>query len=105
MENKQSSSARADFILIVDSTASMSGCIDGLKRNLGKFVEALTTEIVDESTQSSFQIKDWNGRLLIFRDMDVDGEGGMVNDLPFVNEQGALQTQLNDPPLHTQWRR
>lgn len=75
-----------DFVFLVDGTGSMASCIDALKVNLNLFLEELG------GPQSA--IRDWRGKVVIYRDQEVDGSA-WLEDHPFVhNDKTALQAQI-----------
>jgi len=77
-----------DIVLVVDVTASMGPCIEGLKNNLNSFVDNLKLGI----NQTPL---DWRARVLPFRDVFEDGPDAIDNSNPFVSDTESLKSQIN----------
>jgi len=87
-----------DFVICMDVTGSMDGCIDGLKKSIRTFVDSLTAPVDIEKQNIVFKITDWQGKIFPFRDLDEDMEPeAMIDDFSFVNSAEALKEQLDDP--------
>lgn len=75
-----------DFVFLVDGTGSMSDCIGALRDNLRLFVDHLTS--------ANSPVTDWRGKVLVYRDSDVDGDL-WLEDNPFVHRDAeALRAQI-----------
>lgn len=79
----------ADIVFLVDASGSMSSCIDGLKTNIGVFVDTLTTG----GANNDSPLSDWRARVIGYRDVESDGSNWFV-DQPFVRDAAALKAQL-----------
>lgn len=79
----------ADIVFLIDSTGSMGGCIDGLKKNLNTFF----TTLADASANSGCAIQDWRAKIVGFRDIEEDGSDWLEN-YPFVRDIDQLRSQL-----------
>ncbi len=86
-----------DVVFCIDCTGSMQPCIDGLKANVGRFVETLK-EPVQVDSNTVVKVQDWRARIVGFRDFDEDAEP-LVADFEFVPEAEALRRQLGDPRI------
>ena len=53
-----------DFIFLIDGTGSMDPCMDALKSNINVFL--------DELTGIQSPIRDWRGKVVTYRDQQVD---------------------------------
>jgi len=87
---------KADFVICLDVTGSMAGCIRELGAKMSAFVDALEKPVENEAVH--FSLKDWRGRFLPYRDLNTDGAEAMIESLPFVNSASALRKQLEDLP-------
>ena len=75
-----------DFIFLIDGTGSMGSCMRALKDNISVFFDGLN------DVQSP--VTDWRGKVVVYRDQEVDGSG-WLEDNPFVSNDGAaLKSQL-----------
>ena len=79
----------ADIIFLVDATASMDDCIDGLKNNLNSFF----TTLANASANNGYAIKDWRAKVIAFRDIDYNGSR-WIEVYPFVRDVEQLRNQL-----------
>lgn len=76
---------KADVVLLIDNTGSMSPCIDELKKNIGQnFVDAL-----DGKLTSSQQKVDWRARIVTYGDVEADGLNWIDLSNPFVTDGPA----------------
>lgn len=75
-----------DFVFLIDGTGSMDPCMQALKDNINVFL--------DELTGPQSPVRDWRGKVVTFRDQEVDGSH-WYGDNPFVaNDGAALKAQL-----------
>jgi len=76
----------ADIVFCIDSTGSMTPCIDNVKANIGSFVETIKTSNPNTPL-------DWRAKILGYRDFNIDSEYLIDND--FVTTTEELQNQLS----------
>lgn len=72
-----------DIVFCIDCTCSMAPVLDSIKENIIKFIDVCNDSKVD-----------WRGRIVLFRDSEVDKEW-LENDNPFVSQKENLETQLD----------
>jgi len=77
----------ADIVFLIDVTASMQPCIDALRKNIESFIDRI------ESNNQENPVRDWRGKVVGFRDYEVDDVPYIDND--FVTEASLLKTQLS----------
>jgi len=77
-----------DLVFLIDATGSMAPCISALKENIATFIDSLTTG----DANNARPVKDWRGKVVGFRDYEVDAEPLVDND--FVRDAAALKEQL-----------
>ncbi|MBP7124749.1 VWA domain-containing protein [Myxococcota bacterium] len=88
----------ADIVFCLDVTGSMQPCIDGLKRNVHRLVEALQSPMeVQPGVVAA--VKDWRAKVYGYRDIDADGPLAMIEDFPMVQTAAELRNQLEDPRM------
>ena len=76
-----------DFIFLIDGTGSMDPCMGALKANLNVFLDTLTG--------GQTPVRDWRGKVVVYRDEKVDGTR-WLEDNPFVaNDAAALKAQVD----------
>jgi len=78
-----------DIVFLMDATASMGPCIDGLKKNISTFVDSMC-----DTTNQENPVRDWRAKVVGYRDFKED-PATALEDNPFVTESTAIQTQLN----------
>lgn len=78
----------ADIVFLLDVTGSMQPCIDALVRNIGVFIDTLTTRDANNANP----VRDWRAKAVGYRDFTVDSEPYVDN--PFVRDSTALKGQL-----------
>jgi hypothetical protein len=83
-ENMARRKGIADIVFVLDASGSMQDCIDGLKNNIGSFIDTLS------GPQST--LIDWRGKVVGYRDITFDEEWYV--DQPFVSSAEELKTQL-----------
>ncbi len=75
-----------DFVFLIDGTGSMGACMQALKDNINVFL--------DEVTGPQSPVRNWRGKVVTFRDQEVDGSH-WFEDNPFVaNDGAAFKAQL-----------
>jgi hypothetical protein len=75
-----------DFVFLIDGTGSMGACMQALKDNINVFL--------DEVTGPQSPVRSWRGKVVTFRDQEVDGSH-WFEDNPFVaNDGAAFKAQL-----------
>ena len=80
-------SGLVDFVFLIDGTGSMQPCMDALKKNIATFLDGLT------GLQSP--LRDWRGKVVTYRDHQVDGKI-WYEDNPFVqNDPSQLKAQID----------
>lgn len=72
-----------DIVFCIDCTCSMAPVLDSIKENIIKFIDVCNDSKVD-----------WRGRIVLFRDSEVDKEW-LENDNPFVSQKENLEAQLD----------
>ena len=77
-----------DIVILIDVTGSMTECINAVKTNIGRFIDALTTK----NANNEAPIKDWRMKICGYRDYERDGVSWFV-DNPFVTDVPSLQSQ------------
>ncbi len=84
----------ADIVFCLDCTSSMGGCIEALKKSVGKLVESLGTPRTYGNVVVA--VRDWRVRLFPFRDLEVHSEeDAMVETFDFTNNIQVFLDQLN----------
>ena len=79
-----------DIVFLVDSTGSMSSCIEALRASISAFVDTLTSS----DANGGVLIKDWRIRVVGYRDRDADGSQWLI-DNPFVTDVTEAKAQLS----------
>lgn len=79
----------ADIVFLIDVTGSMQPCIEALKRNVGVFIDTLTTKDANNTNP----VRDWRGKVVGYRDFE-SGDAEAFVDNPFVRDAAALKAQL-----------
>ena len=74
-----------DFVFMIDGTGSMGACMAALKANIEVFV--------DELTSAQSPVRNWRGKVVTYRDVEVDGSR-WYDDNPFVDNVAGLKAQL-----------
>lgn len=72
-----------DIVFCIDCTCSMASILPSIKENILKFIDVCNDSKVD-----------WRGRVVLFRDSEVDKEW-LENDNPFVSQKENLELQLD----------
>lgn len=80
------SSAEVDVVLVFDTTGSMSGCIDGMRRAMVAFADALEKKELD-----------WRLVCVPFGDLKITGDR-IVTELQWVQSVNAARSQLAGMP-------
>lgn len=75
-----------DIVFLIDVTASMQPCIDALRRNIEFFIDRI------ESNTQDNPIRDWRGKVVGYRDYEVDEVPYIDNE--FVGDVLQLKQQL-----------
>ncbi len=78
-----------DFVFLIDGTGSMKPCMDALKENISIFLDALV------DPQNPKPVTDWRGKVVTYRDQQVDGERWFEDNEFVSNDVDALKAQLN----------
>ena len=78
-----------DFVFLIDGTGSMKPCMDALKENISIFLDALV------DPQNPKPVTDWRGKVVAYRDQQVDGERWFEDNDFVANDVDALKAQLN----------
>lgn len=63
-----------DIVFLIDVTASMQPCIDALRHNIEAFVDRIESDAQDNP------VRDWRGKIVGYRDYEVD-------DVPYIDNQ------------------
>lgn len=76
-----------DFVFLIDGTGSMNPCMQALKDNINVFL--------DEVAGAQSPVRNWRGKVVTYRDHEVDGSR-WYEDNPFVvNDGPAFKQQLS----------
>lgn len=95
----------ADIVFLIDSTGSMSPCIDALKEHIYQFVDSL---VAGNSEDHVTPVENWRARVVGYRDfLDCNknekiakmykkfGKGGWFLSNPFTRNTDVLHSQLD----------
>ena len=63
-----------DIVFLIDATGSMQPCIDALRRNIEFFIDRI------ESNTQDNPIRDWRGKVVGYRDYEVD-------EVPYIDNE------------------
>lgn len=78
-----------DIVFLIDATGSMAPCLDALKKNIGFFVDRLTTP----DANASAVITDWRIKVCGYRDAKADGTKWW-EEKPFTTDQAQAKADL-----------
>ena len=78
-----------DIVFLIDATQSMQPALEGIKRNIGTFVDWICNEELELNP-----VRDWRAKVVGYRDV-TDDTASPLEDNPFVHNDGdALKAQL-----------
>lgn len=83
-----------DFVVLIDISGSMQGCIDAVEKSVSTLLNVMTSTDVNGGRL----IKDWRLKVVGYRDSEKTDVDWFV-DNPFVREVAGVQSQLSAPSM------